>query len=105
MCSKTTFGCCKLALITANARGMASGRMVVGLRCWVVLDIEQVTSATWWRRSGHKRRTAPYRTSLGARLARQTVRARVCAASCAGGQAAQRSKTERGSGTQWIDDN
>ena len=47
MCSRTAFGCCKLALITANARGMASGRMVVGLRCWFVLDIEQVTSATW----------------------------------------------------------
>ena len=27
-----------------------------------------------------------------------------CAASCAGGQAAQRSKTERGSGARWIDE-
>jgi len=47
MCSRTAFGCCKLVLITVNARGMASGRMVIGLRCWFVLDIEQVTSATW----------------------------------------------------------
>ena len=47
MCSRTAFGCCKLVLITVNARGMASGCMVIGLRCWFVLDIEQVTSATW----------------------------------------------------------
>ena len=34
-------------MITAKVRGMGPGGGVVGKICWIVLGIDEVTSATW----------------------------------------------------------